>query len=538
MRCRAARVIPATLLVVLALGALPSAADAQPGEPDERAQVEVRIAARRLSYGRTEFGLQQRQADGSWGPRLLSDRRILTGIIDLGLWKSGSPLQLRAAPASGGPTVEFEVRVVARRHLSKRVEFAVQHRQARDRWSGRLLPDSRFLPVSVQEGRWLVTAPLTVTVGGPTEAGDALDATPIDGEPPADSDDPDTTTGGFTEVATGYGHGCGLRSTGAITCWGDNGGAKAEPPDGRFLSVSVGESFSCGLRVGGRVECWGSNYYGTDPPSGHFTAMDAGRDVACGVRANGDLRCWGSKFGAQRDAAPTGSFSTVTVGGFHACALSTTGTIECWGDNGKGQTDAPRGRFVDVAAGGHHSCGVRADRTLACWGWNYYGQATPPSGRFIDVIALGANSCGLREDRTLACWGASIDGLNVTPGGEFISVGRSCAVRTDGAIACWGDIDPEDIRRGHGFVCGDSPSRCNELDDEYLRLEGPDGTFTAVAVGAYTTCGLRRGQHSRVLGNQPAVGVLHPDRAWRHSPVPLADRPHPVLLGAQRRRAA
>ena len=63
------------LLVALVL-ALPGAAavDAQSvgGETD----VEVRVAARRLLNGNTEFAAQQRQADGSWGERLLPRARF------------------------------------------------------------------------------------------------------------------------------------------------------------------------------------------------------------------------------------------------------------------------------------------------------------------------------------------------------------------------------------------------------------------------------------------------------------------------------
>ena len=37
---------------------------------------EVRIAAKRLETGRIEFGLQQRELDGSWSDRILPARRF------------------------------------------------------------------------------------------------------------------------------------------------------------------------------------------------------------------------------------------------------------------------------------------------------------------------------------------------------------------------------------------------------------------------------------------------------------------------------
>ena len=63
----------------------------------------------------------------------------------------------------------LEVRIVARRAASERVEFALQQRESDGAWGARLLPRQRFFPLGTAEGRWLVSTPLTL-------AGAALEA--------------------------------------------------------------------------------------------------------------------------------------------------------------------------------------------------------------------------------------------------------------------------------------------------------------------------------------------------------------------------
>lgn len=53
---------------------------------------ELRVAARRVSRGRIEFGLQVRAADGSWGDRLLPRLRFMPTASALDRWRNSSPL--------------------------------------------------------------------------------------------------------------------------------------------------------------------------------------------------------------------------------------------------------------------------------------------------------------------------------------------------------------------------------------------------------------------------------------------------------------
>ena len=56
---------------------------------------EVRITARRLDDGRTEFALQQRGADDQWGERQLPTRRFFPANVAAGRWLVSAPLTIQ-----------------------------------------------------------------------------------------------------------------------------------------------------------------------------------------------------------------------------------------------------------------------------------------------------------------------------------------------------------------------------------------------------------------------------------------------------------
>ena len=205
----------------------------------------------------------------------------------------------------------------------------------------------------------------------------------------------------FSAVSAGYGHSCGVRSDGTVTCWGSGHNA----PRGSFTAVSAGDGHSCGLRMDGTVTCWSWNLNGqADAPSGSFTAVSAGSRHSCGLRSDGTATCWGDdEFGQA--SAPPGSFASVSAGEVHSCGLRTDATVTCWGRHGSEYTDPPSDSFTAVSAGGGHACGLRVDGTVTCWGWNLNRQAAAPSGSFTAVSAGGGHSCGVRSDGTVTCWG-------------------------------------------------------------------------------------------------------------------------------------
>ena len=147
--------------------------------------------------------------------------------------------------------------------------------------------------------------------------------------------------------------------------------------DATLAAATAGGAHSCGLRSGGAVSCWGDDEFGqSDAPSGEISAIAAGGAHSCALRPSGTVTCWGNNEFGQSDA-PSGVFSAVVAGGAHSCALQGGGAVLCWGNDQFGQSDAPSGVFMSVVAGGAHSCGLRPDGAVTCWGNNQFGQSHP-----------------------------------------------------------------------------------------------------------------------------------------------------------------
>jgi alpha-tubulin suppressor-like RCC1 family protein len=234
---------------------------------------------------------------------------------------------------------------------------------------------------------------------------------------------------GFTTLAVGSLHICGVTARGGLMCWGANsfGGLgdgtneeRLTPVDvigmsGGVTSVAAGGNFSCAVREGG-LKCWGSNnagqlgngtYEGSASPilvpgmESGVSAVATGVFHACAVKANGEVWCWGENFAGElgdgttlsnpspvKVASLEGGIQALTLGGSHTCALTKAGGVKCWGGNSSGQlgdgstTDRNSpvdvtgltGGVVAIAAGGSHTCAVLTGGAVKCWGLNENGQ--------------------------------------------------------------------------------------------------------------------------------------------------------------------
>lgn len=111
-----------------------------------------------------------------------------------------------------------------------------------------------------------------------------------------------------------------------------------------------------------------------------------------------------------------------------------------------------RGGVGVLATGMAHTCALRQDGTASCWGDNYSGQARPLPGTFIELSAGFEHTCGLRGDGSVECWGQ-------------------------------GYVRPEDMPPPpEGYPPPPPPPPPSPI---------PAGTYTALASGISTTCGLR-----------------------------------------------
>ena len=409
------------VVVVLAsvLGAVPVAAQDAAGASD----VEVRIVARKLEGGRIEFGLQQRASNNSWGNRQLPRVRFFPTTATVGRWLASSAIDLPVgsvrivARRLESGRVEFGLQ-------ERQADSSWGDRRLpRVRFFPPTATTGRWLassPLTLTAAR--ATGPYAaVDAGGGHSCALRTDGAIVcwgnnsDGQAEAPS-------GRYSAVASGSEHSCGLRTDGTITCWGMNVGGQVDAPAGRYSAVTAGGQFSssrgghsCGLRTDRTITCWGYNHVGrTDAPAGRYGAVSAGGDHSCAMRTDGTIACWGNSGSGQLDA-PAGRYSAVTSGNGHSCGLRTDGTITCWGFNWGGQADAPSGRYSAITAGWHHSCALRTDGTISCWGSNWSGQTEPPAGRFSAVSAGGEHSCGLQTDGNIACWGYKHDGWTDVP---------------------------------------------------------------------------------------------------------------------------
>ena len=265
----------------------------------------------------------------------------------------------------------------------------------------------------------------------------------------------------FIAVTTGYSHACGLASTGAAFCWGDNGSGQlgtgnttASPVPVlvqgglHFRSLSAGGGHSCGIADISKETI--------------YPAAAAAAGAPRTLASTTQMVCWGSSYWGQLGNGQSGAgvFATLPVavngGGAFAtlgdyessntsCAITASGTGYCWGDNYTGQLGT--GNTTPVAtpaavAGGlsftglgtssFHSCGVTTASDIYCWGFNGYGQLGNPTsaGTASNVLSL----------------------VPVVGGHKFsqVTVGfnHSCGLRTDGRILCWGTYSGGELGNG------------------------------------------------------------------------------------------
>lgn len=139
---------------------------------------------------------------------------------------------------------------------------------------------------------------------------------------------PTAVAGGitFTKLSVSTTHSCGISTPGPTYCWGGN--TSGELGDGSkisksvptqvagitttpLVSVSAGWGFTCGITSTGAGYCWGNNSLG-QLGQGSYSPAERLTPIAIS----------GGK-----------SFQSISAGGVYACGISSSSASLCWGDN-------------------------------------------------------------------------------------------------------------------------------------------------------------------------------------------------------------
>lgn len=311
--------------------------------------------------------------------------------------------------------------------------------------------------------------------------------------------------GGWTSVALGYQHACGLRGN-ALSCWGDGGGNRLgqadntsypspAPVTGSWASVTTGSDHTCGIDDTSRLYCWGAGGSGrlgrgstagtTAGPAlvGGATAtwrsVSAGQSHTCGTQLDNSLHCWGADtWGQVGDGGVTDQYSPVRIGG------------SVW------STVAPGARA-------NLSCAIRTDASLWCWGLTGLPLFLPTrvgTGTTWHQSAVGDQfACGIRDAGALYCFGQQGGGrlgtgdtanhfvptpVTTTAGTTFSQVTagnvHACAVGTDTTMWCWGSASYGQTGQGN-----------TTQQNSPVPIMNPAGGWTSVSAGALYSCGIR-----------------------------------------------
>lgn len=194
-------------------------------------------------------------------------------------------------------------------------------------------------------------------------------------------------SGDFVWIGAGDSYTCALTTAGRAHCWGSGNRGElgrqvgacnavfvfqnyctpvpgAANTSSTFTTLSVGNSHVCGLTSTGAALCWGDNgqgqlgrdNYGPGivPTTAHagmsFTVINASSAVTCATPTSGATVCWGlnlmGKLGVgsrlEGSQAPLPVFfdpryTSIAGGDMHVCALTGTGVAHCWGSGRNGQ---------------------------------------------------------------------------------------------------------------------------------------------------------------------------------------------------------
>ncbi|OFZ46897.1 MAG: hypothetical protein A2381_03615 [Bdellovibrionales bacterium RIFOXYB1_FULL_37_110] len=251
-----------------------------------------------------------------------------------------------------------------------------------------------------------------------------------------------------SQVIVGRYHACAIDDNG-VKCWGDNNYAQNNVPSLKNpRQIATSDENTCAIDDDG-VKCWGDNNYGQN----NVPALKNPRQIAtfdknvCAIDDDG-VKCWGNNESGQNNVPPLKNPKQVDIGYLHVCALGDNG-VKCWGGNGDGQTNVPPLRKVlEISVDGYVTCALDESPTRVkrkvCWGYkrDEVKILSPSLDQFTNIIDGTKYQCGFYKG-SVECWGHNEQGqanvpLLKNPRQVVMGFSHTCALDDDG-VKCWGN---------------------------------------------------------------------------------------------------
>ena len=265
----------------------------------------------------------------------------------------------------------------------------------------------------------------------------------------------------WAQISAGDWHTCGMTTENDAYCWGFNGDGRCgigntKTPimtpakvkgNYKWKMISAGYFYSCGVRTDGAVFCWGKNNYGrlgNGQLNGNETVpvrvgketdwvqVFAGGDHTCALKTDKSVWCWGNNEEGQLGSGKTpkelpvsavpvkvkGSYKYLSNSSKFACGILTNGEGVCWGSNAQGNLGSGKnvsyainptkikssGLWRQLTAGQFVGCGIKSDNSGWCWG---AGNLTPTKvngSPWITMTAGDWNALGVVQNGTGFAW--------------------------------------------------------------------------------------------------------------------------------------
>jgi alpha-tubulin suppressor-like RCC1 family protein len=282
------------------------------------------------------------------------------------------------------------------------------------------------------------------------------------------SSPPECDVGDWTDiiqVAAGYSHTVGLKSSGTVVAvgYGYSAGEDEKQPwevDGwaNITQVVGGEFYTVGLKSDGTVVAVGYNYYGQCDVGNwtDITQVAAGHAHTVGLKSDGTVVVAGGNNFKQCEVDNWTDIVQVAAGTFHTVGLEPNGTVVAVGDNDHGECNVGEWTAINQTAAGYgHTVGLKNDGTVVAVGYNEYGQCNVGNWTgIIQVAAGGHQTVALKADGTVVALGdneygqcdvGNWTGIIQVAAGEYHTVG----LKSDGTVVAAG-----------GYVSYPLPSPC------------------------------------------------------------------------------